>query len=386
MSIRLSARRHLCCLVLLGAGLAGCGDKPAAVSAGPGQTPPKPVEVVVLTVRSTQVPQQRELVGRLSATRSAEVRARIAGILKERVYTEGTDVQAGELLFQIEPAPFQAQVNSRKAALNQARVNADNAKAKAERFAELAGKGVIARQDLEDAQAAARSAAAAVQQARADLEQTELNLLNARVVAPIAGRAGKAMVTEGALVGQGEVTLLTTVEQINPIHVNFSQSQSEYERLRQLQGMDGEAGVRIKLADGSDYAHPGTLSFTDLAVDPQTGAIALRATLPNPDYRLLPGMFVNVVLTQGAHADVFLVPQSAVQRDATGPFALVVGVGNKVERRNLSLDGSQGSDWIVNAGLAEGEQLIVSGIQKARPGSEVTVTAADAGSAPASPH
>lgn len=375
---------NLLALVLL----SGCGGSAPPPAPGPGGAPgagaAQSPEVVVQIVHAGQVPQVRELVGRLSATRSAEVRARVAGIVQSRAYVEGTDVAAGDVLFQIEPAPFEARVNSRKAALNQARVNAGNARDKARRLKELSGRGVVSRQDLDDAEAAARSADAAVQQAQADLELVQMDLYNARVVAPIAGRAGKAMVTEGALVGQGEVTLLTTVEQLDPIYVNFSQSQSEYERLRRQQAdAAGVATVRIRLADGSDYPHTGSVSFSDLAVDPQTGAIALRATLPNPERTLLPGMFVNVVLTQGELAGAMLVPQVAVQRDALGPYALTVAADGLVARRDLVLEGAAGADWIVRSGLTDGEQVIVSGLQKARIGQPVRI-AAPAGAPPAS--
>lgn len=368
-------------LLLALAGCGGGGTPSASPGAAPGATAgggpaPPPPEVVVHTVRAGSVPQVRELVGRLSATRSAEVRARVAGIVKERAYIEGTDVEAGDLLFQIEPGPFEARVNSRKAALNQARVNAGNAREKAKRLQELSGRGVVSRQDLDDAEATARSADAAVQQAQADLELVQMDLYNARVVAPIAGRAGKALVTEGALVGQGEVTLLTTVEQIDPIYVSFSQSQSEYERLRRQQSeASGVATVQIRTADGSDYGQTGSVDFSDLAVDPQTGAIALRATLPNPERALLPGMFVNVLLTQGELAGAMLVPQLAVQRDALGPFALALDAEGKVVRRDLQLEGAAGSDWIVRAGLKDGEQVIVSGLQKARVGQAVKIAA-----------
>ncbi len=328
--------------------------------------------------KAEAVPLTRELVGRLAATRTAEVRARVAGIVQRRVYTEGTDVKEGEVLFQIDPAPLQAALQAREAALAQAQANAANAAAKAARYRELIGKGVLAKQDYDDALASERTTAAAAQQATADVATARLNLGYATVTAPIAGRAGRALVTEGALVGQGESTPLTTVEQIDPIYVDFSQSVAEVEQLRraaaagtvQLAAQD-QVAVQLVLADGTPYAHPGSLGFADLAVDPATGALSLRATVPNPDRALLPGMFVKLRLTQGELAQAWRIPAQAIQRDPQGAYVLVAGSDGKAAQKRVELGELRGADWIVTAGLADGDAVIVAGLPKARPDAAV---------------
>ncbi|GMV31681.1 MAG: hemolysin D [Rhodanobacteraceae bacterium] len=349
-------------------GLAACGNH-----AGPPPAPPPP-EVGVVVAKAGAVPLTRNLVGRLAATRTAEVRARVPGIVERRLYIEGSDVKAGQALFEIDPAPLQAALNAREAALGQARANATNADAKARRYQDLAARGVIAKQDLDDAIAAQRTSAAAVRQAQADVEAARLNLGYAAVTAPIAGRAGRALVTEGALVGQGEVTPLTVVEQIDPIYVDFSQSAAEVSELRRAQA-DGklelaapdQVEVQLFLPDGSTYGRSGTLSFADLAVDPATGSLSLRATFPNPERTLLPGMFVKLRVVQGELEQAFLVPQKAIQRDPKGAYVLVVGSDSKVQLKRVELGELRGADWVVESGIADGDQIIVSGLQKAQP-------------------
>lgn len=350
--------------------LAACGKK-----AQPPQAPPPP-EVGVVTVKASSVPLTRELVGRLAATRTAEVRARVPGIVERRLYTEGSDVKAGQALFEIDPAPLKATLNAREAALGQARANAANADAKAKRYSDLSSRGVIAKQDLDDAVAAQRTSAAAVKQAQADLESARLSLGYASVTAPIDGRAGRALVTEGALVGQSEVTPLTVVEQIDPIYVDFSQSAAEVSQLRQAQAAGklklaatDQVEVQLFLADGSAYGNSGSLSFADLAVDPKTGSVSLRATFPNAERSLLPGMFVKVRLVQGELERAFVVPQTAIQRDPKGAYVLVVGADTKVQLKHVELGELRGADWVVKSGIADGDQVIVSGLQKARPDS-----------------
>ena len=357
--------------LLLVLALAACGK------GAPPPAPPPP-EVGVISAKAESVPLTRELVGRLAATRTAEVRARVAGIVQRRVYAEGTDVKEGEVLFQIDPAPLQAALQAKEAALAQAQANAANAAAKAARYRELIGKGVLAKQDYDDALASERTSAAAVQQAAADVATARLNLGYATVTAPIAGRAGRALVTEGALVGQGEATALTTVEQIDPIYVDFSQSVAEVEQLRRGQAAGKvqlstpeNVEVQVTLADGSAYAHAGSLSFSDLAVDPATGALSLRATVPNPEHTLLPGMFVKLRLTQGELARAWRIPAQAVQRDPQGAYVLVVGSDSKVQQKRVELGELRGSDWVVTAGLADGDAVIVAGLPKARPDAAV---------------
>lgn len=331
-----------------------------------------------MTVHAEPVALTRDLVGRLSATRVSDVRARVAGILLKRLYQEGTDVKQGQPLFQIDPAPLKAALDAATAALAQAQATATNAHVAAQRARELLPGGLVSRSDLDNAEASERSTAAAVQQAQANVESARINLSYARVTAPIAGRAGQQAVTEGALVGQGTATLLTTVEQLDPIYANFDQPAVEVERLRRA-GSSGDitlvqpnkASVQLTLPDGAPYAHTGLLDFSDVAVDPTTGAVALRALIPNPDEQLLPGMYVNVRLTLGTLNHAFLVPTAALQRDNDGPYVLTVGTDEKVRQKRVASDTSHGQNWIVTAGLVDGDRIIVTGIPNARPGEAV---------------
>lgn len=366
-------------------------DKSGGGSAGAGPSPggPKPApEVEVLLAAAHPVPITRELVGRLAATRSAQVRARVAGVLLERVYTEGTDVQPGQVLFRIDPARLQAQVNAQEAALARADADATNAALTARRYLELRDKRTLSQQDLDTAQAAERTTAAAVKQARANLDAARLDLGYATVTASIAGRAGRALVTEGTLVGQGEATLLTTIDRIDPIYVNFSQSLAEVADLRKTARPGGGIQVEILLTDGTPYPHPGILDFSDLAVDPNTGALSLRATLPNPNKVLLPGMFVTLRLTAGELERGFLLPQPALARDAQGAYVLVVEASGKVAQRRVDPQGMTRRDWILTGDIHDGDRVIVAGLQKVKPGDEPRVTlkpAADPGGTKAPP-
>jgi membrane fusion protein (multidrug efflux system) len=356
-----------------------------AVACSKSQEPPPsmpPPQVGVVTVRTESVPLTRDLVGRLSATRMSDVRARVAGVLLKRLYREGSDVKQGQQLFQIDPAPLRAALNAALAALAQAQANATNAHVAAERNRALVPSGLVSRSDLDNAEAAERSTAAAVQQARANVESARINLSYTNVTSPISGRAGQQAVTEGALVGQGTATLLTTVEQINPIYVNFDQPAVEVERLRRAQASGqitlaerNKATVQLTLPDGSPYGQTGTLDFLDVSVDPTTGAVALRGVIPNADSQLLPGLYVNVHLTIGTLDHAFRVPQAALQRDNKGPYVLVVGWDDKVVQKRVSADSLRGPYWIVTEGLADGDRIIVSGIPNARPGSPVVAVA-----------
>jgi membrane fusion protein (multidrug efflux system) len=320
----------------------------------------------------------RALVGRLAAFRSADVRARVPGVLRKREYAEGSDVVAGQVLFEIDPASLQAALGAAQANLASAQATSTNAHVAAERARSLAPQKYISKSDLDNAEATERSDAAAVQQAQANAQTARINLGYATVRAPISGRAGQQQVTEGALVGQNEATLLATVEQIDPLYVNFSISAEELEKLRRLQSSGdaslsgaGKATVKITLPDGSDYGQAGTLDFADEAVDPATGAITLRARIPNPQHALLPGLYVSVHASLGEQKDVYLVPQASVQRDSGGAYALVVGADGKVARRAVVADSEHGSDWVVTQGLQAGDQVIVSGLGKAQPGAAV---------------
>lgn len=354
--------------------LGGCGRGQPAGAGGPGGagTMPPP-DVGVITARATTVALQQDLVGRLAPFRSADVRARIPGVLQRRVYEEGSDVKQGQVLFLIDPAQLQAALGQSQASLAQAQATYANAKASAARARQLLPQKYIARSDYDNALAAERSASAAVQQARAAVQSANINRGYATVRAPIGGRAGKQQVTEGALVGQSEATLLATVDQIDPLYVNFSMSVAERERTRQAGARDSAAQVQVVLPDGTPYEHPGTLDFSADVVDPATGAVSLRARIPNPDKRLLPGTFVTLKTTMGEVDHAFLIPQAAVQRDATSAYVLVVGADGKVARKDVDAGsnpalGAQGSNWIVTKGLDGGEKIIVSGLQKAQVG------------------
>ena len=363
-------------------------------------TPPQP-EVGIVVARAAPVQLTRDLVGRLSPTRASDVRARVPGVLLKRLYKEGTDVREGQVLFQIDPAPLRAALQAAEAALVQAEASATNAHVLAERSRGLVGSGAISKSDLDTAEANERSTAAAVQQAKANLETARINLGYATVRAPIAGRAGQQQVTEGALVGESEATLLTTIEQVDPIYVNFDQPVTEVQRLRREQAAGNitlvardKAQVQLILPDGTPYGAVGTLDFADVSVDPNTGALAFRGLLPNTDRQLLPGMFVNVRVTVGQLNSGFLVPQVAVQTDANGSFVQVVNAEEKVEQRRVETAGTRADKWVVTSGLKDGDRIVVSGIQRAPVGAQVkavphqaqTGTAANAGAnAPAQP-
>jgi membrane fusion protein (multidrug efflux system) len=379
-------------LALLGAltvVLAACGK-----SGPPANMQRPPPEVGVVTVHAESVPLTRVLVGRLAATRVGQVRARVAGVILKRVYTEGTDVKQGEVLFQIDPASLQAALHAEEAALAKAKADATNAALISKRYRDLAAKHLISSQDLDTASANERTTAAAVMQAQANVEKAQLDLGYATVTAPIAGRAGRALVTEGALVGQGEATELTTVEQIDPIYVNFSQSVTELQQLQQVASASQGAGgtpdpsgnkVEVMLADGTPYPHTGTLDFSDLAVDPGTGTVSLRALVPNPERRLLPGMFVKLRLTMGHLDHAFLLPQASVLRDQGGAYVLVVDASSKVAQQRVQTHGMTRSDWIVSGTLADGAQVIVDGLQKVRPGAMAKAVPATSGTQQAAP-
>jgi len=364
--------RCLVCAFAAAIVLAGCG------SGNEGSAPPLP-EVGVVEAHAEPVPITRDLVGRLSPTRSADVRARVAGVLLKRLYSEGTDVREGRVLFQIDPAPLQAALEAAEAALAQAEASATNARVFAQRNRELATTGAVSKSELDTAEANERTSAAQVLQAKANLRVARINLGYATVRAPISGRAGQQHVTEGALVGDEESTLLTVVEQVDPIYVNFDQPASEIQRLRRGQAagdvtlVEGnKAQVQLIMNDGTPYGMNGTLDFSDVSVDPTTGALAYRGLIPNPDRQLLPGMFVNVRVIVGQLNRAFLVPQIAVARDGTGPFVQVVNAESKVEQRRITTAGTQGDNWIVASGISEGERVIVSGIQSAPIGAQVS--------------
>jgi len=372
-------------LILTAALAAGCGKGGAPQQ----QQQMPPAEVGVVIAKAGAVPLTRDLVGRLSATRTADVRARVAGVLHKRDYTEGTDVKEGQLLFQIDPAPLQAALNAQLANLAAAEATAKNNHVAAERARSIAEKGLLSKTDWDNAEAAERTSAAAVKQQQANVALARINLGYASVTAPISGRASQQQVTEGALVGQGEATLLTTVEQVDPLYVNFSQAVSELDLLKRAVAAGvlelsapNKAKIELLRPDGSSYGPPGTLDFSDTAVDASTGAVNLRGIVPNPDRILLPGMFVNVRVTIGDLKHAWLVPQVAIQRDAQGAFVMVLGSDGKIAQKVIDTYTTQGADMIVTGGLTDGDQIVTSGLIKVRPGAPAKV-AAPQGAAPA---
>lgn len=343
------------------------------------QTAPSALEAHVLTIEPQTVTLTTELPGRTSAYRVSEVRARINGIVQKRLFTEGADVKAGDVLFEIDPAPYQAAYDSAKAALARAEASLYSAEAQAKRFKGLVGSDAIARQTYDDAEANRLARAADVAAARAALQAAEINLGYTRVTAPISGRIGRAAVTEGAYVQQGTATLLATIQQLDPLYVDLSQSADDALQLKQAvaagqlsrSGPDS-ANLTLLLNNDTAYARTGTLAFSDVSVSPTTGTVTLRGTVPNPDLNLLPGMFVRARIDQGTKTDAILVPQSVVSRDGAGnATVLVVGEGDKVELRTLQVDRTIGPDWLVSSGLHPGDRVILDNRQKLRPGMPV---------------
>jgi membrane fusion protein (multidrug efflux system) len=337
-----------------------------------------PPEVGVLVVHAQPVPLMREASGRLAPTRASDVRARVPGVLLKRLYKEGSLVKEGQLLIQIDTAPYRAALAVAAANLEQAEASATNAKVTANRNRELFKQALVSRMQLDDSEALERSSAAQVSAARAQVQTARINLSYANVTAPISGRASQMRVLEGALVGQGEATLLTTIEQVDPIYVYFDQPASDFERLQRAQAAgtvtiaEGhKAEVRVLRADGTEYPQVGTLDFSDFSVNPTTGAVAFRGVVPNPDHQLLPGMYVTVRLMAGVLNRGFEVPQLAVQRDSQGAYVLAVGPDGTVAAKRVDVVSTVGANWVVGSGLDDGDQVIVSGLQMSRPGAKV---------------
>jgi membrane fusion protein (multidrug efflux system) len=376
---RLPRRLALAAALSAAAALAACGRsaaKPAASAS--------PVEVGVVRLEPTSVTLTRELPGRISAFRVAEVRARVNGIVLKRFFTEGSDVKEGQRLFQIDPAPYQAALEGAKAALARAEANVANARLQAKRNEELVEDRVVSRQEYENTAAALKAAEADVAAAKAAVQTAQINFGYTTVTSPVSGRIGRSAVTEGAYVQSAQATLLATVQQLDPVYVDLTQSTAELLKLRQdleagkLQAAGaGKAKVRLVTEDGREYGGEGMLQFADVTVDPGTGSVALRALFPNRRGELLPGMFVRARLAEGVSPQAILVPQVAVTRDQKGlPTALIVNSERKVERRQLVTDRAVGDAWLVTAGVQAGDQVIVEGLQKVRPGAVVNPVAA----------
>ncbi|TQK06159.1 MULTISPECIES: efflux RND transporter periplasmic adaptor subunit [unclassified Herbaspirillum] len=346
--------------VAIAAALAACGQKPAAQG---GAMPP--AEVSVVTVAPQRIAITNELPGRLEAYRVAQVRARVAGIVQKRVFKEGSDVKEGQLLFQIDPAQYQASYDNAQANLTQTTL-------KAQRYKPLVEVNAVSKQEYDDAVSAQKQAEAAVRIAK-------LNLGYASVTSPISGRIGRALVTEGALVGQGgDATQMALVQQLDPIYVNVTQSSADLLKLQQAMASgqlksvgDGKASVTLLLENGQPYPLPGKLLFSDITVDEATGSISLRAEFPNPKRVLLPGTYVRAKIEQAIDEQALMVPQQAVMRDLNGSSVFVVDADNKVAPRVVKTGSAQGNNWQVIDGLKEGDRVIVEGLQKVRPGAAV---------------
>ena len=359
-------------LVVACALLAACGksDAPAAGGA-PGGGMPAP-EVGVVTVAPGDVGLVTELPGRLEASRVAQVRARAAGILQQRLFREGSDVKAGQALFRIDAAPYMAALESARASQARAEANLAQAAALAERYKPLVEANAISKQEYANAVAAQKQAEADVAVGKASVQTANINVGYAAVTAPISGRIGRSLVTEGALVGQGEATQLAVIQQIDPMYVNFTQSASDVLKLRRAMesgqfkkaGGADAASVRIVLEDGTEYGRTGRLLFSDLTVDQATGQVTLRAEVPNPGGTLLPGLYVRVRLEQAQATNAITLPQQAVTRTAQGDTVSVVAADGKISQRSIKVSGARGNEWVVLDGLKAGEQVMVDGFQK----------------------
>lgn len=369
-----SSRRHWLALgaVALCAAVAGCSDrKPAAK----GPPPPPKVEVVTLTAQT--VPVVREYVGTVTAYRSVEVRARVEGILEKRYFTEGKPVQKGELLYRIDPAPYEATLRDAQAELAKAEANVANAKAKEARLAPLVKEDAISQQEYDDAASSLKQGQAAVLSAKAQLDRAKLNLDYTNVHATESGVIGMTQVPEGRLVGKGEPTLLATIERIQPIYVTFTLPDRDALALRkalargEIKAQSGEQ-ARFILPDGTAYSQAGRIDFTDPQINRETGTVTLRAVLPNTaDPQLSPGLYVKVELTAGQRPNAVVVPQRAVVKMPNGQIAWVVTADNKVERRDLVLGDWYNDQWVVEKGLSAGDRVIVEGVQRVQPGMTV---------------
>lgn len=360
------------CLLLAGGVFLASQGQPRAQAPPPAMTP----EVGVVTLRPQRVEITTELAGRTSSYLIAEVRPQVGGIIKKRLFREGSDVAAGEVLYQIDPATYQAALDSAKAALAKSEANLFAARLKAERYKDLVAINAVSQQTYDDAYAALKQAEADSAANKASLETARINLDYTRVTAPIAGRIGRSSVTAGALVTANQSASLATVQQLNPIYVDVTQSSADLLRLKRALASGalksagaGKAKVRLVLEDGSAYPQEGTLQFSEVTVDQGTGAVTLRAVFPNPRQDLLPGMYVRAILETGVDDQALLVPQQGVSRNNRGEATvLVLDAEDRVQMRTIETGRALGDKWLVNSGLAAGERVIVEGLQKVRPG------------------
>lgn len=363
------------CLSALALALSACDKSPVAET----KAPLTKVRTEVIATAPLSI--NNELSGRVVAPREAQVSARVAGVVLKRVFTEGTQVKQGQVLFLIDPAPFKAELDSAQAALRKSRALARQASLHAKRYADLIDINAVSRQDYDNAQAQSQQADADVAANEAAVERARLNLGYATVTAPISGRIGRALVTEGALVGQGEVTPLARIHQLDPIHVDLTQSTRDLDALREafrageLQQVGTQQARATLIRDnGSAYPLPGKLLFTDVSVDPSTGQIILRSEFPNPEYDLLPGSFVRVRLEQAVNKEGISVPQRAILRDSAGvAYVFLLDGDNRVAQQPVQLGGAHNNRWIVNEGLKAGDRIVLEGLQHTRPGEQVQI-------------
>lgn len=369
--------------------LTGCKDEQAkAVPAGP----PPAVQVDVVTLHAAPVTLLTELPGRTSAFRTADVRPQVGGVLLKRLFTEGDEVKEGQLLYQIDPASYQASLASAQASLAHARAGVVSAQATVNRYRPLVAANAVSKQDLDNAVATAQQAVADVASSQAAVKTAEINLAYTRVTAPISGRTSRSSVTEGALLTSNQTTSMVTITQLNPIYVDVTQPSTTVLRLKRelasgqmkSTGNNNEVPVKLTLEDASTYDQPGRLQFSEVTVDQGTGSVTLRAIFPNDAGLLLPGMFVRAELEEGVRQNGLLVPQQGITHNEKGDaIALIVDKDGKVESRTLVADRAIGDKWLVTTGLADGDRVIISGLQKTRPGAKVEAhEAAPPGSAP----
>jgi membrane fusion protein (multidrug efflux system) len=347
---------------------------------------PSVPEVTTVTVHQQKLVLTTELPGRTSAYLVAEIRPQVNGIIQKRLFTEGSDVQSGHVLYQIDPAPFHAALDSAKASLAKSEANLPAVRARAERYRALLAENAVSKQDYDDREAALKQAEAEIEYGKAAVETARINLGYTRVTAPISGRIGKSRVTDGALVTAYQPLALATIQQLDPIYVDVPQSTTELLRLKRHlangrlnQNGSNQSKVKLVLEDGTTYPHQGVLQFRDVTVDPTTGSVVLRVVFPNPEGVLLPGMFVRAIVKEGTDEHAILVPQQAVSRDPKGnPVALVVDAEGKIQQRRLTLDRAIEDKWLVSSGLATGDRVVVEGLQKVRPGSSVRAVPSNA--------
>jgi membrane fusion protein (multidrug efflux system) len=368
-------------VVAVGLGYLAWDNKPSQANQ-PAQAKAAPApEVAVVTMQEKSVTLTSELPGRTAVYQVAEIRPQVGGIIQKRAFTEGAEVKAGQLLYQIDPASYEVAVARARAAVASAKAELEPARLKARRFADLIRSKAVSQQDHDEAQAAFALAQANVASAQAELEAARIDLERTRVSAPIDGRIGRSSITPGALVTANQATAMATVQQLDPIYVDLTQSNMELLRLKRALANGtmqsaGEAGTRVRLMleDGSTYAQTGTLQLAEASVDQSTGAVTLRAVFPNPNRELLPGMYVRAVIEEGVLAQALLIPQQAVTRNAHGEAqALIVDGQDTLALRKLELAQAVGGDWIVRQGLSAGDRVVVEGLQKARPGMQVRV-------------